>query len=139
MVKNYYILRTADICHLVTVLCELLRSGTFGACIDSQAKDQYVRGRLLEIGSEFLMVLVGYQAQLKRKPASSMRKLPSFASFKSFPSAKNRESVISCLAEGLTSPLSGIPQSSALPVKVCVADHVTSFLIPYFYTTEKLY
>mgnify|MGYP001132986503 CR=1 FL=1 len=69
MLKNYYILRAADVCSLASVLCKLLRSGTFGACVDPTVrKDSAVRGRLLEMGYELLIMLVGYQSQLKRMP-----------------------------------------------------------------------
>lgn len=67
MLKNYYILRSADMCSIASVVCKLLRSGTFGACIDlSVRSDKAVRGRILEIGYELLVSLIGYQAQLKR-------------------------------------------------------------------------
>ncbi|ELR17421.1 Rap/ranGAP protein, putative [Acanthamoeba castellanii str. Neff] len=101
MLKNYYILRAADVCSLASVLCKLLRSGTFGACVDPTVrKDSAVRGRLLEMGYELLIMLVGYQSQLK---------------------PKYREYLISCLCEGLTSNLSSIPPHSALAVqRICI-------------------
>jgi hypothetical protein len=76
MLKNYYILRAAAMCNLASVLCKLLRSGTFGACIDpSVRKDGTVRGRLLEMGYELLAMLIGYQSQLKRTVSPLLTKV----------------------------------------------------------------